>query len=111
MFASGDLSKPLCSPNRIFQKLTSDHSSAINHKITNFQPIEETIPHKNITLISTYSNLIHGFLIGIYSIYYIYLFATLTLIPGIVSDKGATRLRRSLTLIIFREFLLILGSG
>ena len=34
-----------------FQKLTSDHSSAINHKITNFQPIEETIPHKNITLI------------------------------------------------------------
>ena len=52
-------------------------------------------------------------LIQIYSIhyiYYIYYIYSIYLL-SIISDKGATRLRRSLTLIILREFLLILGSG
>ena len=54
-----------------------------------------------------------GFLIvliqiySIHSIYYIYSIYLLS----IISDKGATRLRRSLIPIILRGFLLIPGFG
>lgn len=49
-------------------------------------------------------------LIQIYSIHYIYYIYSIYLL-SIISDKGATRLRRSLIPIILRGFLLIPVSG
>ena len=57
-----------------------------------------------IVLIQIYS--IHS----IYYIYYIYYIYSIYLL-SIISDKGATRLRRSLIPIILRGFLLIPGFG
>ena len=47
---------------------------------------------------------------SIHSIYYIYYIYSIYLL-SIISDKGATRLRRSLIPIILRGFLLIPGFG
>ena len=49
-------------------------------------------------------------LIQIYRIHYIYYIYCIYLL-SIISDKGATRLRRSLIPIILRGFLLIPGFG
>lgn len=63
-----------------------------------------------IVLIQIYSIYSNYNIYCIYCIYYIYYIYSIYLL-SIISDKGATRLRRSLIPIILRRFLLIPGFG
>ena len=63
-----------------------------------------------IVLIQIYSIHYIYYIYYIHSIYYIYCIYSIYLL-SIISDKGATRLRRSLIPIILRGFLLIPGFG